>query len=149
MRQERLLTESKETSQTILPCSNRTVSIKDDIAVKTSFSSEKRSTFETDSMLSSSKLSAPIFTKKAKLQEDNTEMEKTETNKTAADDTGKVKKVEEVKNPPKVAELHQVQPNRPFNPFAKSLNNQENKAGEVDQGQSSRPSNPFLKSSVK
>lgn len=149
MRQERLLTESKETSQTILPCSNRTVSIKDDIAVKTSFSSEKRSTFETDSMLSSSKLSAPIFTKKAKLQEDNAEMEKTEPNKTAADDTGKVKKVEEVKNPPKVAELHQVQPNRPFNPFAKSLNNQENKAGEVDQGQSSRPSNPFLKSSVK
>lgn len=147
-----MFTESKGTLQTILPSSSRIASTKDVSFTKPSVSTEMSSGLETDNLLSSPKLSAPVFTKKAKSQGAKVEAE----NQTAKlDDVGKGKKIEDVKNAAsntgelkKVGEVHQVQPTRPFNPFSKSLNNQEKKS-EVNQVQSNRPSNPFLKSSVK
>ncbi|PON84352.1 Guanine nucleotide-binding protein, beta subunit [Trema orientale] len=152
--EERLLSESKGTLQTILPSSSRYALTKDVAFTKSSASTERSSDLETNGLLSSPILSAPLFTKKAKPQGAKVEVE----NQTAKlDDTGKGKKIEEVKNAAKVnntgelkkvGELNPVQPTRSFNPFSKSLNNQEKKA-EVDQVQPNRPSNPFLKSSVK
>ena len=142
-----MLNESNKTAPTIFPSSNHN----EPTFAKTSVSAQKSSTFETDSLLSSPKLSAPLFVKKAKSQGANGEMGKTQPNQAAmVDGIGKVKKTDESKEAAKDGELHQKQPSqRPFNPFAKSLNNQEKKAGEGDQVQTNRPSNPLLKSFIK
>ncbi|KAM6569409.1 hypothetical protein CsatB_017394 [Cannabis sativa] len=161
--EERLINESKGTMPNIFPSSTRRVSAKDVAFSKTSFSSERSNPLESDCLLSPPKLSAPLFTKKAKLQGSRAEEGRPEANQAVKlDDTGKGKKIEEVKTAAKgspinnstgelkkAGELEQVQPTRPFNPFAKSINIQEKKAPEVDQVQSNRPSNPFFKSSVK
>lgn len=149
--------ESKGCTQTMFPSSNSNTSIKIDIALgKPSTSTERSNPSVSDVTLSSPKLSAPLFTKKAKTQGT---AEKTELNHTATvNDVGKVKNIEEVKDAGKlsnagdakmVGEMHQVQPLRPKNPFSKPLNSQEKNTGEIDQVQLQRPSNPFLKSSVK
>ncbi|XP_062116825.1 protein ENHANCER OF LHP1 1 [Humulus lupulus] len=159
--EERLLNESKGTMHSIFPSSTRHASAKDVAFPKISSSSERSNPLEPDCQSSPPKLSAPLFTKKAKLQGAKVEEGKAEANQTAKlDDIGKGKKIEEVKtvakvNPiitgelKKVGELEQIQHTRPFNPFAQSSINQEKKASEVDQVQANRPSNPFFKSSVK
>ncbi|XP_015883273.3 protein ENHANCER OF LHP1 1 [Ziziphus jujuba] len=158
--EERMLIESKGTMQTILPNSKGNASIKNDIATSmTSTSTERSKPSEIDFSLSSSKLSAPLFTKKAKLEGNKVDAEKTERNHTSMiNDIGKVKKIEDMKAAGKsnnavevknVGEILQAQSHRPNNPFSNSLNNQDKKTGEIDQVPSNRPSNPFLKSSVK
>lgn len=154
-----MLIESIGTMQTILPSSKGNASLKNDIATSmTSTSTERSKPSETDFPLSTSKLSAPLFTKKAKLQGTKVDVENTELKHTSMiHDIGKVKKIEDmapgksnnVVEVEKVGEMLQVQSNRPNNPFLKSLNNQEKKTGEIDNVPSNRPSNPFLKSSVK
>ncbi|KAF3437994.1 hypothetical protein FNV43_RR20750 [Rhamnella rubrinervis] len=157
--EERMQNESKGTMQTNFPNSNGNASFKNDIALsKTSTSTERSVPSVTDLTLSSPKLSAPLFTKKAKTQ---VTTEKPELNHTAmVNDVGKVKRIEEVKNAGKLnnegeakkaGEMQQLQSHPPNNPFSKPLNNQEKKTGEIDkvQVQPHRPSNPFLKSSVK
>lgn len=147
--EERLLNEAKGTKQTTLPNSSIDAPVMANVAVsKTLASSETSKTSETVLSSSSPKLTAPLFTKKAKSQEGaKVGIKKTEQNQTMLlDDIGKGKKVEEVKN---AGEMSQIQTNRPSNLFIKSSNNQEvTKVGE-NQVQSHRPSNPFLKSSVK
>ncbi|KAL5544857.1 hypothetical protein UlMin_008641 [Ulmus minor] len=154
--EERMLTDSKGTNQTILPSSkpsNTNVAF-----AKTLVSAEKSNASESDTLLSSPKLSAPLFAKKSKSQGAKAVMERTELNRTAAaNDISKVNKIETTNSAnantagelKKTGEMQQAESHRPFNPFAKSLNNQEKKGGEGDQVQSHGPSNPFLKSSIK
>lgn len=144
-----MLNDAKGTKQTTLPNSSIDAPVMANVAVsKTLASSETSKTSEAVFSSSSPKLTAPLFTKKAKSQEGaKVGIKKTEQNQTMLlDDIGKGKKVEEVKN---AGEMSQIQANRPSNLFIKSSNNQEvTKVGE-NQVQSHRPSNPFLKSSVK
>ncbi|KAG6675432.1 hypothetical protein I3842_15G101000 [Carya illinoinensis] len=128
-----------------------------DIAVgKTLTSAETSETSETVIPLLSPKLTAPLFTKKAKSQE----VAKVGTKKAEHDQTpvlgelGKEKRKEDRGDKSsgelrKAGETSQVQPNRSSNPFVKSSNKKEmTKLGE-NQAQSPRPSNPFMKSSIK
>ncbi|PQM39047.1 WD repeat and HMG-box DNA-binding protein 1 [Prunus yedoensis var. nudiflora] len=92
--EERLLNESKRALETTFPNSNcNASSITNDIAPsKTIFSTEQSKLPGNDIPLSSPKLSAPIFTKKAKTQEFKVGIEKTEEKQAAmAADLGKVK----------------------------------------------------------
>ncbi|XP_035541582.1 WD repeat and HMG-box DNA-binding protein 1 isoform X3 [Juglans regia] len=144
--EERLLNEAKRTKQKPLQNSVAHVAVN-----KTLTSAEKINT--TESPLSSPKLTAPLFTKKAKSQEvARVGIQKTEQNQIPVlDDIEKEKEIEDVKSYEEVkkfGEMSGIQPNRSSNPFVKSSNKEANKLVE-NQVQSHRPSNPFLKSSIK
>lgn len=143
-----MLNEAKETKQKPLPNSVAHVAVN-----KTLTSAEKIKTTESAIPLSLPKLTAPLFTKKAKSQEvARVGIQKTEQNQIPVlDDTEKDKEIEEVKSHGEVkkfGEMSGIQPNRSSNPFVKSSNKEASKL-EENQVQSHRPSNPFLKSSIK
>lgn len=146
-----MLNDSKERLQTTVPNSN----------CNTSSSTEKIKLSGNDIPLPAPKLSAPTFLKKAKTQEANVGIDKTQEKHTPmVDDVDKSKTTEgetaaaaEV-NSMKVGEMPKAQQsqlsNRPSNPFLKRSNCQDiEKKEEVDQVKPHRPSNPFLKKSVK
>ncbi|ONI08991.1 hypothetical protein PRUPE_5G211000 [Prunus persica] len=148
--EERLLNESKRALETTFPNSNcNASSITNDIAPsKTIFSTEQSKLPGNDIPLSSSKLSAPIFTKKAKTQEAKVGIEKTEEKQAAmASDLGKVKttdgkngaKVNNAGDMKKVGETSQAQSPAPSNDQEKV------KKAEVTR----RASNPFMKKLIK
>lgn len=150
-----MLNEAKGMKQTTLPSSSGDAPVMANVAVsKTLVSSETSKTSETVISSSSPKLTAPLFTKKAKSQEGaKGGIKKTEQKQTTLlDDIDKEKKVDEVKNAVearKIGEMSQIQTDHPSNPVIKSSNKQEVKKVGENQVQSHRPSNPFLKSSVK
>lgn len=150
-----MLNEAKGMKQTTLPSSSSDAPVMANVAVsKALVSSETSKTSETVISSSSPKLTAPLFTKKAKSQEGaKGGIKKTEQKQTTLlDDIDKEKKVDEVKNAGearKIGEMSQIQTDRPSNPFIKSSNKQEVKKVGENQVQSHRPSNPFLKSSIK
>ncbi|KAG2664398.1 hypothetical protein I3760_16G080400 [Carya illinoinensis] len=146
--EDRLLNEAERTKQKPLPNSVAHVA-----ANKTLTNAEKIKTTESAIPLSSPKLTAPLFTKKAKSQEvARVGIQKTEQNQIPVlDDIEKEKEIEKVKSygeVKKVGEMSGIQPNGSSNPFVKSSNMEANKLVE-NQVQSHRPSNPFLKSSIK
>lgn len=104
----------------------------------------------------SPKLSAPLFKKKTKLQEEpQSGIDKAKPTQDGIEKNGEAKnaKTDEVNKLEKVNTIgngHQGPSQRPSNPFFKSSNNQEKlKADEANQVRPQRPSNPFCKSSVK
>ncbi|TQD72163.1 hypothetical protein C1H46_042303 [Malus baccata] len=137
--EERLLNESKRTAETTFPSSNCTASfITDDIAAGKKMISTEQSKLSGNGIpLSTPKLSAPLFTKKAKTQEPKVGTEKTDEKQTATadDDVGKVKTTEvsnnagEMKKVGEVSEVSNDQekvkkaeaPRRASNPFMKKL----------------------------
>lgn len=123
------------------------------VAVDKTLTSEKIKTSESAIPLSSPKLTAPMFTKKAKsLEIARVGIKKMEQqNQISVLDDIENEKEMEVKNygeAKKFEEMSGIQPNRSSNPFVKSSNKEVNKLVE-NQVQSHRPSNPFLKSSIK
>ncbi|KAK7845380.1 wd repeat and hmg-box dna-binding protein 1 [Quercus suber] len=153
--EERLINEATGMKQTTRPSSSGDAPVVANVSVSKSLvSSETSKTSETVISSSSPKLTAPLFTKKAKSQEGaKGGIKKTEQNQTTLlDDIDKEQKVDEVKNAGearKIGEMSQIQTDRPSNQFIKSSNKQEVKKVGENQVQSHRPSNPFLKSSVK
>lgn len=125
-----MLNDSKERLQTTVPNSN----------CNTSSSTEKIKLSGNDIPLPAPKLSAPTFLKKAKTQEANVGIEKTQEKHTPM-----------VEETAAAAEVNKAQQShRPSNPFLKRSNCQDiEKKEEVDQVKPHRPSNPFLKKSVK
>lgn len=144
-----MLNDSKERLQTTVPNSN----------CNTSSSTEKIKLSGNDIPLPAPTLSAPTFLKKAKTQEANVGIEKTQEKHTPmVDDVDKSKTTTEEEtaaaaevNSMKVGEMPKAQQShRPSNPFLKRSNCQDiEKKEEVDQVKPHRPSNPFLKKSVK
>ncbi|KAF3957802.1 hypothetical protein CMV_017222 [Castanea mollissima] len=129
--EERLLNEAKTMKQTTLPSTSGDAPVMANVAVgKTLVTSETIKTSETVISSSSPKLTAPLFTKKAKSQEGaKGGIKKTEQKQTTLlDDIDKEKKVDEVKNAgeaSKIGEMSQIQTDRPSNSFTKSSNKQE------------------------
>ncbi|KAM0982842.1 hypothetical protein ACFX2J_015585 [Malus domestica] len=140
--EERLLNESKRAAETTFPTSNHNASFitDDNAAAKKTTSTEPSKLSGNDIPLSTPKLSAPLFTKKAKTQEPKVGTEKTD-EKLAEDDVGKVKTTEaknatqvnsnagETKKVGEVSEVPNDQekvkkaeaPRRASNPFMKKL----------------------------
>lgn len=146
LEQERLLHEAKKSTDTIQE--NRTAPIIADISLSRNKALNHTEASATVSMSPSPALSAPLFTKKAKSQEEA---------KTGIDKTAAVNETVKAKNKGndasdregKAGEIRQVQSHHPQDPSIKSSNKQEVKKLEASIAQPSRPSNPFLKSSIK
>ncbi|KAI4335860.1 hypothetical protein L6164_014465 [Bauhinia variegata] len=138
--EERLLHEKNKTSKTSLP-HNRPASLTADVPLSRSKVPYLTEASETVGFSSSPKLSAPLFTKKVKRQEEakagtavmNETMKVKHTGDDISDREGK-----------KVGEMRQGQDGS-----IKPSNNQQLNNLEASTAQSSRPSNPFLKSSIK
>ncbi|XVE56745.1 hypothetical protein DITRI_Ditri04bG0035600 [Diplodiscus trichospermus] len=136
---------------TSLPSTKYASSIKPVIAVSKAFTATERSEISEPKVSSSSaKLSAPLFTKKAK-SSDSVKFgkQKTDGDQTAnIEDRREVVKDADKNDGPSHADgVKNSQTQCPSNPFSKLPNNKEvKKAREVNDIQSQGPSNPFLKS---
>ncbi|GLU20307.1 hypothetical protein SLE2022_365140 [Rubroshorea leprosula] len=152
--EERLHNKTDQASDISLPSSKYDLSAKADVAFSKYLTASGRSeVLDTTILTSSVRLSAPLFTKKAKLsEEDKLGKQKADQNQTAHREDNKEAKNSDMKNAGQVNSLRDVKKTQNQNlsdPFSKASNNHEEgkKIAEVPQVQSQRPSNPFLKTS--
>ncbi|KAI4344011.1 hypothetical protein L6164_011288 [Bauhinia variegata] len=146
--EEKLLHEMKKTTETKLP-DKRPASIIAAVPLSSSKVPSLTDASETVNFSSSPKLSAPLFTKKVKTQEEA----KNGTYKTAVmNETVKAKHTGDDKidkEEKQVGEMRQVQDGLSHDSSMKPSNKQQVNKLEASTAQSIRPSNPFLKASIK